>query len=113
MEGTLGHLREHLGHRVGPVLGLHLGVSQDVKAVVPELVAEEEVGEVDLSEDVGEVEELAQEEPDGIEAMGTSVEAPVTDDVVNLALLTLSADDGFLLEEIQLSLKPLYFKDHL
>ena len=73
VEGALGHLREHLGHGIGPVLGLHLGVGQDVKAVVPELVSKEEVGEVDLPENVGEVQELAEEEPDGVEAMGTSV----------------------------------------
>ena len=48
VEGTLGHLGEDLGHGVRPLLGLHLGVGQDVEAVVPELVAEEEVGEVDL-----------------------------------------------------------------
>ncbi len=48
VEGTLGHLGEDLGHGIRSFLGLHFGVGQDVKAVVPELVAEEEVGEVDL-----------------------------------------------------------------
>ena len=97
VEGTLGNLGKYLGHGVGPVLGFHFWVCQDVEAVVPELVAEEEVGEVDLSEDVGEVEDLAQKEPDGIEAVGAAVEAPVPDDVVDLAFATVGADDWFLI----------------
>jgi hypothetical protein len=49
-EGALGHLGEHLGHGVGPVLGFHLRVGKDVAAVAHELTAEEEVGEVDLEQ---------------------------------------------------------------
>jgi hypothetical protein len=37
-----------------------------------------------LAQDVGKVEDLAQEEPEGIEAMGSSVETPVSDNVINL-----------------------------
>ena len=96
VEGALGYLGKYLGHGIGPVLGFHFWVCQDVKSVVPELVAEEEVGKVDLSEDVCEVEDLAQEEPDGVEAVGAAVKAPVPDDVVDLAFATFGGDDWFL-----------------
>ena len=86
VERTLGYLGKYLGHGIRPIFGLHLWVSHHVPAVVPELVAQEEVGEVDLAQDVGEVEELAEEEPEGVEAVGAAVEAPVPDDIVDLGL---------------------------
>ena len=98
VERALGHLGKDLGHGIGPVFGLHLGVGQHLEAIVPKLVAKEEVSEVDMTEDIGKVKDFAEEEPDGVEAVSSPVEAPVADDVVNLALLTLSADDGFLVK---------------
>lgn len=96
MEGTLGHLGEHPGHRVGPVLRLHLRVGQDITSVGHELAAEEEVGEVDLSNDVDKVEDLAEEELEGVEGVSASVQPPVLDNVVNLVGLGVISKQGFL-----------------
>jgi hypothetical protein len=90
VEGTLGHLGEDLGHGVRPFFGFHFGVGQNVKAVVPELVAKEEVGEVDLAQDVGKVKGLAQEEPEGVKPVGASVKTPVANNIVNLATIFLN-----------------------
>ena len=84
MEGALGYLGKYLGHGVRSVFRLHLRVGHHIPAVVPELVSQEEVCEVNLSQDVGKVEELTDEEAEGIQAVGASVEAPVLDNVVNL-----------------------------
>ena len=84
VERALGYLGKYLGHGVRSIFRLHLWVGHHVPAVVPELVAQEEVCEVDLAQDVGKVEELAEEEPEGVEAVGATVEAPVPDNVVDL-----------------------------
>ena len=96
MEGTLRHLGEHFGHGIGPIFALHLRVSHDIQAVGGELVAEEVVGEVDLSEDVDEVEDLAEEEADGVEAVSPTVEAPVPEDVTDLSQLLFFGDERLL-----------------
>jgi len=66
VEGTLGHLGENLGHGIGSVFWFHLRVSQYLKAIVSELIAKEVVSKVDLSKDIGKVEDLAKEEANGI-----------------------------------------------
>ena len=96
MEGTLRHLGEHFGHGIGPIFALHLRVSHDIQAVGGELVAEEVVSEVDLSEDVDEVEDLAEEEADGVEAVSPTVEAPVPEDVTDLSQLLFFGDERLL-----------------
>ena len=65
VEGALGDPREHAGHRVRAALlgGLHEGGGRHT--VRGELVAEEQVREEDLEDDVDEVERVADEGPDG------------------------------------------------
>lgn len=41
MEGALGHPGEHRHHRVSPVLLVHVGEADDLRAVVQEGAAEE------------------------------------------------------------------------
>ncbi len=55
--------QSHLGHGVGAVLGFQFRHGDDVAAVRGELAAQKQVQEVDLTDDVDEVEHLAQEEP--------------------------------------------------
>ncbi len=64
MEGALGHLGEDLRHRVVPLLRRQLRLRQDPGAVLGELAAEEEVHKVDLADNVDEVQQLTQEEPE-------------------------------------------------
>ena len=65
VEGALGHPGEHPGHRVGPALLLHLNKGGRVDPVLGELVAEEAVGEEDLTDDVDQVETVGEEDVDG------------------------------------------------
>jgi hypothetical protein len=97
VEGALCHLGEHFGHGIGPIFALHFGVGHDLQAVAGELVAKEIVGEVDLTEDVDKVEDLAEKEADGVEAVGPPMEAPVFDNVINLSLLLLAGDEWLLI----------------
>ncbi len=96
MECTLGHLGENLGHGIRPFFGFHLRVSQDIKAIVSELIAKEVVGEVDLSKDIGKVEDLTEEESDGIKSVCSTMKTPVLDNVINLSFLAISRDDWLL-----------------
>ena len=104
VEGALGNLREHPGHGVGPVLRFHFGVGQDVAAIAHELSSEEEVSEVDLPNDVDKVEDLAEEELEGVERVSAAVQPPVLDDVVDLVGLGVVAEQRFLKEEVAFSL---------
>lgn len=83
----------YLVHGVGPVLGLHLGVVDDVRAVLRELVAQEEVDEVDLQDGVGKVEHLAREVLEGVEGVRAAVQAHVLHDQVDLVSLGVVVDD--------------------
>ena len=67
VEGALRHLGEDSGHRIFSLFRGLFGHGEDVGAVLGELAAEEEVHEVDLTDDVDQVEELAQEELHGVE----------------------------------------------
>ena len=100
VEGALGNLGEHSGHGIGPVLGFHFRVGQDISAVAHELSAEEEVGEVDLPDDVDEVEDLAEEELEGVEGVSSPVKPPVLDDVVDLVGLGVVTQKRFLEDEV-------------
>ena len=64
VEGALGHLREDGLHWVSPVLALHVGVLNNVHPVGAEGVTQKEVSEVDLTDGVDEVENLAEKEPE-------------------------------------------------
>ncbi len=97
MEGALRHLGEHFGHWIGPIFILHFGIGHDLQAVAGELIAEEIVNEVDLTEDVDKVEDLAEKEADSVEAVGAPMEAPVLDDVINLSLLLIAGDERLLI----------------
>ena len=48
VEGTLGYLGKYLGHGIGSVFRLHLGVGQNVPTVAQELPTEEEISEINL-----------------------------------------------------------------
>ncbi len=47
-------------HGIFPLFRLHLGVVDDIKAISSELVAEEEINEVNLADDIHKVENLAK-----------------------------------------------------
>ena len=62
VEPALGHLGEHPVHGVLAGVQVHLALGEHVAAELGELVAEEEVGQVDLADHVDEVENLAEDE---------------------------------------------------
>merc|ERR1719295_2256528 len=66
---ALGDLWENTSHGVGPLVIFHFGHGQNFAAICSELAAKEEVHEVDLEENIGEVEELTGKEAEGIEVV--------------------------------------------
>ena len=66
VECALGQLREYLGHGVHPLIRLHVGNCQEFGAVCTEVSVEELVHEVHLTDDVDQVEELAEDELVGV-----------------------------------------------
>ena len=62
VEPALGHLGEHPVHGVLAGVQVHLALGEHVAAELGELVAEKEVGQVDLADHVDEVENLAEDE---------------------------------------------------
>lgn len=65
-ERAFGHPGKDLYHRIDPVLLVGLHERNDVSAVRRELTVQEPVHQVDLSDDVCEVEELAYEVLEGV-----------------------------------------------
>lgn len=88
------YLGENHVHRITPVLWLQLGEIDNVRAVGRELVPEEEVDEVHLGDHVNKVQQLAAEVLDGVEAVGSPVEAEVLHDQGDLVLLGTIVNDG-------------------
>ena len=64
MEGTLGHPWEDLHHRIRPVGIVHVHEVNHFRSVRHEDTAEEEVDEVDLTNDVEHIEQIAEEIPE-------------------------------------------------
>jgi len=93
VERTLGDFGEHPGHGVSPVLGFHLGEPEHVGAVRAELTVQEVIDEEYLGDDIDKVEELAQEEPYGIEVLRVQVIGEVVDQQLLAIRLALLADD--------------------
>ena len=81
-----------------PVFRLHFGVGQHIDSVVGELVAEEEVRKVDLPDHVGQIEQLADEEPEGVEPVGAPVQVEVAHDVIDLRRLAVRGHDRLLVK---------------
>ena len=66
VECAFCNLGEYPGHGVLSVFGFLFGHGQNVGAVLRELAAQEEVHEVDLTDDVDQVQELAKDEFHGV-----------------------------------------------
>lgn len=64
MEGTLGHSWEDLHHRIRPVGIVHVHEVNHFRSVCHEDTAEEEVDEIDLTDDVEHIEQIAEEIPE-------------------------------------------------
>ena len=64
MEGALGHPGEDLHHRVRAVLVIHVDEVEHVRAIGHEHAAQEEIDEIHLSDDVHEVQHVAEEIPE-------------------------------------------------
>ena len=67
VEGALGDSREHLHHGVRPVLVILVHEVDDVGAVGHEHSAKEEIDKIHLSDDIDEVEKIAEEIPENKE----------------------------------------------
>ena len=66
MECALGQLGEDLGHRIHPLVHLHVGNCQKFRAVSSEMSVEKIVHEEHLTEYVDQVEELTEDELVGV-----------------------------------------------
>ena len=64
MEGTLGHSWEDLHHRIRSVGIVHVHEVDHFRSVCHEDTAEEEVDEIDLTNDVEHIEQIAEEVPE-------------------------------------------------
>ena len=64
MEGALCHAGEDLHHRVRAVLVIHVDEVEHVRAIGHEHAAQEEIDEIHLSDDVHEVQHVAEEIPE-------------------------------------------------
>ena len=64
VEGALGHAGEDLHHGVRPVLVVHVDEVEHVRAVGHEHAAQEEIDEIHLTDDVHEVQHVAEEIPE-------------------------------------------------
>ena len=69
MECALGQLGEDLGHRIHPLVRLHVGNCQKLRAVSSEMSVEKIVHEEHLTEYVDQVEELTEDELVGVGIM--------------------------------------------
>ena len=79
VELTLGHLGEHLIHRVKwSHLIVHVVINQ-FPAIVPELAMEELVSDGKLEQNIGEIDPLQQDEGIGVSIVTTTelLEVPV------------------------------------
>jgi len=95
VEGALGHLGEHPGHGVHPVLHLRVGHAEDVQPISGELSSQEGVHEVHLPHDVDEVEDLAEDELVDVEVMAADGAGHPVHDHSAPILRRLALDHGF------------------
>ena len=84
MEGALGHPREDLHHRVRAVLVLHVDEVEHVRAIGHEDAAQEEIDEIHLSDDVHEVQHVAEEIPEEKKWSGYCITLPSWSKVDNI-----------------------------
>lgn len=80
MEGAFCDFGKDSCHRILTIFRFLFGHGQNIGAVFGELAAEEEVHEVDLSDDVDQVEELAEEELHRVELVVVPVDREVVDE---------------------------------
>ena len=64
MEGTLGHPWEDLHHRIRPVGIVHVHEVDHFRSICHEDATKKEVDEIDLTDDVDHVEQVAEEIPE-------------------------------------------------
>jgi len=89
VERTFGHLGEDLGHRVDPLLRVHVGDVEDVWPVAGEVAIEEDVHEVHLTHDIHEVEELTKDELVHVQVVGLNVPRDIVGDDMSFPLCGL------------------------
>ena len=85
---SLSNLWKYGFHGVAPLFGVEVGLLDDLESVGGEHATEEEVDEEDLSDDVDEVEELAEDEAREVHAVrpGAAQAAAVADEVARESL---------------------------
>lgn len=95
VERALGDFGKDSSHRIFAFLWLQLRHGQHVGAVRREFSAEKEIHEVNLSDDVDKVENLAQEELVGVEFVVVAVDGEVFDEKLDAIPLRIRIDDGY------------------
>lgn len=94
VEGTLGHLGKDPGHRIDALVRLHFGELEHIAAVGAELPIQEEVHEVDLTDDIHKVEGFAHEEAEGVEVVPVQVADEVVHEDLLAVILALLVHNG-------------------
>lgn len=69
VEGTLGNFGEDLGHRIHSFIGILLSEGEDLTPIGRELIAQEHVHEENLPDHIDKVEELTEEEAEGVKVV--------------------------------------------
>lgn len=73
VERTLGDFGEHASQGVRAMFRIHIGEFENVDTVLPEIAVQEVVHEIQLSNNVGEIEQFANEEPYGVQVLRVQV----------------------------------------
>ena len=76
---TFWHFRENFGHGIRTLLWRSVGYGQNFWAIGGEISVEEDVHEIHLSDDIDQVEELAEDELVNIDIVGFEIPQDVTD----------------------------------
>ena len=88
------NFNSYLGHGVRTIFGFQFGHADDISPVGGELSAEEEIDEINLSDDVDKVQHLADEESDGVKVVIVQIGGKVVDQKLFAFVFGLFGDDG-------------------
>ena len=84
----------YLSHWIGAVLGFFFRHRQDATSVSRKFATEEQVHEINLTNDVDKVHDFAQEETAGIKVMIVQVGGEIIDENFLAFILGVLSDDG-------------------
>lgn len=87
-------IASYLGHGIVSFLWFHFSHTNNVSSICGKLSSKEEIDKVNLTDDINEVERLANEEADGVKVVVVDISGEIIDQQLFSFVFSFFSDDG-------------------